>query len=332
MLIDTLKKAGINGFILSIFAAVLLGYIYQPSNIETITGNIKSITNIGVSLIFFLYGIGLDRAVLKTDLKNYRLHALIHGSTFIFFPLLAFIITLALPNEFDPILKTGIIFLASLPSTVSSSVVMVSISGGNIASAIFNAALSSLAGVFITPLIMSLYLHSAPGESIELSTVIFKLILQVILPLSIGMLLHKRLIGFYAKNKSRLKLFDQTIIVLIIYQSFAESFHQHLFSSISSASIFTLCLITIFMFFATMASIKLSCKLLDFDIKDYKTALFCGSKKSLVHGTTMSKVLFSGSQYAGIYLLPIMIYHAGQLIIGGFIAERMASKMLKSNV
>jgi sodium/bile acid cotransporter 7 len=85
------------------------------------------------------------------------------------------------------------------------------------------------------------------------------------------------------------------------------------------------------MFFATMGLLKITCRLLKFEIKDYKTALFCGSKKSLVHGTTMSKVLFSGSPYAGIYLLPIMIYHAGQLIIGGYIAEKMASNLLKSN-
>lgn len=331
MLFDTLKKAGINGFIISIFAAVILAYIYQPSNIEIITNNVKNITNIGVSVIFFLYGVGLDRKVLRSDLKNYRLHALIHGSTFIFFPLTALAITYILPSDFDPVLKTGIIFLASLPSTVSSSVVMVSISGGNIASAIFNAAVSSLAGVFITPLIMSIYLHSSPGESIDLTDVIIKLVMQVIAPLIVGMLLHKRLKDFYNTNKSRLKLFDQTIIVLIIYQSFAESFHQHLFTSIQSSSIIILCAVTLLLFFTTMGMIKLASKYLKFEEKDFKTALFCGSKKSLVHGTTMSKVLFSGSPYAGIYLLPIMIYHAGQLIIGGIIAEKMASNNLKSN-
>lgn len=326
MLFETLKKAGINGFILSIFAAVLVAYSYQPTFIEDITNNIKNITNLGVSVIFFFYGLGLDKKILKTDLKNYRLHALIHTSTFLLFPALAYIITLFLPSNFDPVLKTGIIFLASLPSTVSSSVVMVSISGGNIGSAIFNAAVSSLAGVFITPFIMSMYLHASPSESIALSQVITKLIIQVIVPLIMGMLLHQRMQKFYSHNKTRLKLFDQTIIVLIIYQSFAESFHKNIVSQIAKESILIVFVITLLLFFSTLIILKSATKLLGFEEKDYKTALFCGSKKSLVHGTTMSKVLFSGSPFAGIYLLPIMIYHAGQLIIGGIIAEKMASR------
>lgn len=173
---------------------------------------------------------------------------------------------------------------------------------------------------------MSMYLHASPSESIALSQVITKLIIQVIVPLIMGMLLHQRMQKFYSHNKTRLKLFDQTIIVLIIYQSFAESFHKNIVSQIAKESILIVFVITLLLFFSTLIILKSATKLLGFEEKDYKTALFCGSKKSLVHGTTMSKVLFSGSPFAGIYLLPIMIYHAGQLIIGGIIAEKMASR------
>lgn len=54
----------------------------------------------------------------------------------------------------------GRLFLATLPSTVSSSVVMVSIAGGNMAAAIFNASVSSLIGVFVTPLWMGIFLET----------------------------------------------------------------------------------------------------------------------------------------------------------------------------
>jgi sodium/bile acid cotransporter 7 len=40
----------------------------------------------------------------------------------------------------------------------------------------------------------------------------------------------------------------------------------------------------------------------------------------------MSKVLFPGSDIVGIVLLPLMIYHALQLIAASIIAQSMAKK------
>ncbi|GAL78303.1 sodium/bile acid symporter family [Algibacter lectus] len=51
----------------------------------------------------------------------------------------------------------GVLFLAALPSTVSSSVVMVSMAKGNIPAAIFNASISGIIGVALTPLWMGAF-------------------------------------------------------------------------------------------------------------------------------------------------------------------------------
>jgi sodium/bile acid cotransporter 7 len=40
----------------------------------------------------------------------------------------------------------------------------------------------------------------------------------------------------------------------------------------------------------------------------------------------MSKVLFPGSNFVGIVLLPVMMYHALQLIIASIIAQSMAKQ------
>ncbi|MDQ3394512.1 MAG: bile acid:sodium symporter, partial [Bacteroidota bacterium] len=58
---------------------------------------------------------------------------------------------------------------------------------------------------------------------------------------------------------------------------------------------------------------------------DKITALFCGSKKSLVQGSVMAKVLFINNSALGIILLPIMLYHALQLIASSIIAQKMAN-------
>src|SRR5690606_39713389 len=74
----------------------------------------------------------------------------------------------------------GVVFLAALPSTVSSSVVMVSIAKGNIPAAIFNASISSLIGVVVTPLWVGLFIASATGD-FDVTDIVIKLFLQVLL-------------------------------------------------------------------------------------------------------------------------------------------------------
>jgi sodium/bile acid cotransporter 7 len=65
-------------------------------------------------------------------------------------------------------------------------------------------------------------------------------------------------------------------------------------------------------------------RVLKFNRQDRITVLFCGSKKSLVHGTVMAGILFEGSSLAGFLLLPVMLYHAIQLLAASALAKRMA--------
>jgi sodium/bile acid cotransporter 7 len=65
---------------------------------------------------------------------------------------------------------------------------------------------------------------------------------------------------------------------------------------------------------------------LGFNREDTITARFCGTKKSLVHGTVFSKVLFSASMPAGLILLPLMLFHAIQIFIVSIIASRLAKE------
>jgi sodium/bile acid cotransporter 7 len=223
------------------------------------------------------------------------------------------------------LLWLGIFYVAILPSTVSSSVVMVSIANGNIPAAIFNASISSLIGVFITPLWLSLFLSTGDG-GYNLWPVIGKLTLQVIFPVVAGVMLHSRLGAWAEKHKGKLKTFDQSIILLIVYTSFCESFARDLFSGFSIPDLLLLAMAMLGLFFLVYVLVFFISNLLGFGRPDRITALFCGSKKSLVQGTVMSKVLFRDANTAGIILMPIMLYHALQLIAASIIAQSMARR------
>jgi solute carrier family 10 (sodium/bile acid cotransporter), member 7 len=234
------------------------------------------------------------------------------------------------PSQKSSLLWLGVFYLATLPSTVSSSVVMVSIAGGNISSAIFNASVSSLIGVFITPVWMGLFLTSTTS-SYDLLPVITKLIFQVLLPVVGGIALHAKFGAFALKYRPVLKNFDQFIILLIIYTSFSDSFYRQLFSGFGLPTMSILFFTMALLFLVVYGFMYWISHLMHFSRADRITAVFCGSKKSLVHGTVMSKVLFPGADMVGIVILPLMIYHALQLIFASIIAQREARKNALKN-
>jgi sodium/bile acid cotransporter 7 len=201
---------------------------------------------------------------------------------------------------------------------------MVSIAGGNIPSAIFNASVSSILGIFITPLWMSIWLSKS--GNFEIADTVLKLCIQVLLPVVAGILLHARMGGWAEKIKTVTRNFDQFIILLIIYTSFCESFSRHMFSEFSLLTIVTLGMLMLSLFAVVFLLVGFIASRLGFGREDRITALFCGSKKSLVQGAVMGKVLFPDQAILGIILLPLMFYHALQLLAGSALAHRMASQ------
>ncbi|MQI86140.1 bile acid:sodium symporter, partial [Escherichia coli] len=92
------------------------------------------------------------------------------------------------------------------------------IAKGNIPSAIFNASISGLIGIVVTPLWMSLFLSKSNGEFDLLGTFL-DLVLKIILPVFIGALLQPYLGFFYNKYKKQFGNLDKLTIVLIVYNS-----------------------------------------------------------------------------------------------------------------
>lgn len=319
-----LSRFGIDGFLLAIIAVVILASVFPGPGIVKEPVSLEEIANYGVSIIFLFYGLRLSPEKMKAGLGNWKMHVVIQLTTFVLFPLLILLIKPLFHDSIFP-LWLGIFFLAALPSTVSSSVVMVSIAKGNIPAAIFNASLSSMLGIFITPLWTGLFIAADTG-GFDASSILLKLCLQVLLPVAVGIILHRYLGRFAEKNNKTLKLFDQSIILLIIYTSFCKSFAEHLFDGLGITRILLLAAGMIVLFFLVFGLMNIISRLLHFSRNDRVTVVFCGSKKSLVHGTVMSKVLFPQSTLSGIIILPLMLYHALQLIAASIIAQKMGRR------
>lgn len=318
-----MKGKLVDNFIIALFTVVLIAYVLPYPGTKESHFHLDTIADIGVSVIFLFYGLQLGPEKLRAGLVNTRLHLVIHIATFILFPLIILLCKPLFATAFLAQVWLPFFFLAALPSTVSSSVVMVSIAGGNIPAAIFNASISSLLGIFVTPIWMSFFINHQTGD-VGLGHVIGKLLLQVLLPVVAGLLLHKRLGTWAAQHKKRLKLFDQSVILLIVYCSFSESFYTGAFKNFSMYALALLLLMVTVLFFLVYGIITIVSNGLHFSRQDRITATFCGSKKSLVHGSVMAKVLFASSANLGLILLPLMLFHAVQLFIVSIIAGRMS--------
>ncbi len=318
-------KLKIDRFVPGILFMIVLAYFFPDLGSKNSPVPLDTMTNIGISLIFFFYGLKLSPEKIKNGLANGKLHLLIQLSTFVIFPLIIIAFYPFISSEQTHTIWLSFLFLAALPSTVSSSVVMVSIARGNIPAAIFNASISGMAGIIITPLWIGLFLEQRTGD-FSLGTVYLKLITEILVPVTLGLLLEKRL-GKYALRYGRqLSRFDKSIILLIIYKSFSVSFEENVFSSVHISDLLIILCAVVMVFYLMFFLTGFLSRHMEFTTEDRITAQFCGTKKSLVHGTVFSKILFPASLPSGIILLPLMIFHAIQIFIVSLIASRLSKR------
>ena len=318
-------KLKIDSFVLAIIATILIAYLFPAWGSKESTIPLDLIGSIGISLIFFFYGLKLSPEKIKLGLKNWKLHVLVQSTTFVIFPLTILLFHPFIQSENGEFIWLSFLFLAALPSTVSSSVVMVSMAKGNVPAAIFNASISGLIGIGITPLWMGFFLNNASSE-FELGSIYLKLLTEILVPVVIGIALQKYGSKYAQRYTKELSTFDKSIILLIIYKSFAESFEENVFTSVDVLDLLFIGITTTALFYAIYYLTGILSKKLKFSLEDQITAQFCGTKKSLVHGTVFSKILFPASMPTGIILLPLMLFHASQIFIVSIIASKLAKR------
>ncbi len=285
--------------------------------------NLSAFIDWGIAGIFLLYGLKLDLKEVVKDIANWKLHMLIQSGTFILFPLLVLLFYPLVKDSDYVNIWLSVFFLACLPSTVSSSVVMVSIAKGNVTSAIFNASISGLIGIVMTPLLMSFFLVPAEGSG-DQGEIIQQLLIKVLLPIVLGILLNPVLKKWVTRYSSVIAEFDRLIILLIVYESFSTAFTENIFASVPSLVFLILAFSVVFLFFMVYHILKFISTKMKFNREDRITATFCGSKKSLVHGSLFLLVLGIPDDQKVLFLLPVMIYHSFQLFYVSWLANKLA--------
>lgn len=313
-------------FLLSMVGATVMAWAFPNPGAAGGWLHPELVTKAGVALIFFLHGVALSFDALKAGTLRWPLHVLVQTSTFLMFPLLGLMLNAVLGDALSQELKLGLFFLCALPSTVSSSVAMTATAHGNVAGAVFNATLSSVLGVFLTPLWIAFVLKTG-GQSHPIGPVILDLVRWLILPLAVGQSCRPWLAAWAKRNKPRIGLVDRATIVLLVYTSFCDSFKQEVWTGNSIGQLGLIAAISALLFALAMGVMARAAKLMNFSREDEIAAMFCGSKKTLASGVPMAKLIFGAHPGLGLILLPIMIYHPLQLIVCGVLAQRWGKEV-----
>ncbi len=327
-LVNKLKK---EWFLVGMVVAIVLAMITSEFGKSGGVIHLDKLTGVGVAIVFFLHGLGLSPQAIKAGMTNWRLHIYIQAATFVAYPLLWVIWGETFIAYMPIALAFGFCYLLVLPSTISSSVAMTSVGKGNVPGAIFNASLSSIIGVFITPFLIQLFM-GVEGVELDLITSILSIAKLLLLPMIVGQVMRAYLVDWIAKHKMIVGKIDKYVILLIVYNAFCDSVENGIWSEFSigllAASMAICLIILLFM----VHSIQWGARRVNFDLPDEVAAVFCGTKKTLAAGIPMAKVIFGTDPNLGMILLPIMLYHPIQIFYCAILANRYARQAQNATV
>lgn len=311
-----------DNFTLTLIGVVLLASLLPASG--QVAVGFGWLTNIAIALLFFLHGAKLSRESIIAGAGHWRLHLLVFGLTFVLFPLLGLALKPLLSPMIGADLYMGMLYLCALPATVQSAIAFTSLARGNIPAAICSAAASSLFGIFLTPLLVTLLLdvHGEGGSTLD---AIVKISVQLLLPFIAGQIARRWIGAWVARNKSWLKFVDQGSILLVVYGAFSEAVIEGIWHQIPLLDLGGLVVACCVLLGLVLLASTVLGKALGFNQQDRITILFCGSKKSLATGVPMAQVLFAGSTI-GVLILPLMLFHQIQLMVCAVLAQRFANR------
>jgi len=281
MLANRLKKIAKDWFLVGMISAVILATLFPDFGRSGGTIRADKLSDLGIFLVFLFHGIGLSTENMRKGLSRWRLHVMVQTMTFVMFPILWFGFRALFGGLMPEDLMLGFLYLCALPSTISSSVAMTAIGKGNVPGAIFNATLSSLLGIFLTPLIISLALSTSGSQGLSLVDAMIKIAVLLLLPFAIGQGLRPLVGAWFSRYKKYINNFDKGVILMLVYASFCDSVKGGLWTNHGLSTIGVTMLGAALILVVVLGVTTFTARRLGFDKEDEVAAVFCGFSQSV---------------------------------------------------
>lgn len=312
-------RAWVDPLVALVVLALLLGLLAPVRG--TAAAGLGRVTTVAIVLLFFGYGARLATSQVRAGMRNWRLQGSILVATFVVFPLLGLLSQLVPDTVLAPSLRTGVLYLTLLPSTVQSSVVFTSIAGGNIAGAVTGATVSNVTGILVTPALVAALMggHGGLGTGGVVGT-----LSELLVPFVVGQAVQ-RCTGTWLRAHGWLtRATDRATIVLVAYSAVSEATRTGAWRGVTVGTVAGLLAVSAALLVALLALTWRAGGWWGLDRGDRIALLMCGSKKSLATGLPMAAVLLPAATAATV-TLPVVVFHQLQLTVCAAIARRLAA-------
>lgn len=281
-------------------------------------------SQIAVAIIFFLTGLGLRTNELVKALTNYRFNAAVQLFNLGALPLGAWCVAMSLKSAglLAKGLANGVVVCAALPMTVNMVIVLTKSAGGDEAAAVFNSAFGNLLGVFATPGWVVALLGKS--SSVDFLSVLLKLARRVLAPLFVGQCVQKfapSVAAFAKKHKPRLKKAQELLLTYIVYCAFCLQFRGGEAAAVED--VLAMVVVQCLLLFAAMALAWVGLGALGFPAKLRVMGLFGCTHKTVAMGVPLIDAIYGDDDNKGLYLLPLLVWHPTQLIVGSFLTAKL---------
>ncbi len=287
-------------------------------------------TQIGVFIIFLGMGLSLKRERWIEGLRSrsFILHLMIFQ--FLISPLIGWGVVLLFPS-LDPRMKFAFFFLTALPTTISSASVFTQKSGENPALSAIASVSSNCTAVFLTPFWISIYLSEKSIGVISYRELLTPIVGSLIIPTVIGFIGRGVIGSFFEKYSGEISTLNMGIVFFILYTAFCDVFAMEVVTNcdlpLDQLLILGLLTLTFLIFSHAL--------LFWFGIKFHShhpfSFLFSGAQKSIATGAPIALVIVAQSEAIlsvplsyGLILLPFVIYHPSQILLGTWILKMKA--------
>lgn len=267
-------------FLLSILASGPGKQLYDLGWTSTLT----------IMLMYVGMGLNTETSLLRNGLAQWKLHIAVQSSLFVLAPLLSFLVFIFLQTLGYSDRAVGLLFIGAVPTTITSCIMLTRRYGGNDIGSLYNAVLSQMLGIVITPLILSLVLSTRFETISSFQSVVLSLLQKMILPFIVGQLLR----GFKKHLGKAGQFFSFYGIFFILYLNLSKVVSMGnlgktlLALAIPLIASLVLCILQVL-------GTWLEGIVFNFSIEDRICLLFTGSQKTLGMGVPLVTIYFAGS-------------------------------------
>lgn len=187
--------------------------------------------------------------------------------------------------------------------------------------AIFNAALSNVAGVVVTPLWVA-WLMKAGGRQADPVGVLREISVLLLVPLGLGQLLRWKLGRWADERKRGLGHGASVLILFLVYAAFCNSVQARFWEGLPGRTLGWVAVGVALLLAVVLGLVRLGTQVLGLDRGDRIAATFCAPQKTIAAGIPLAKAIFGAHPGLGLILLPALLYHPLQLVVCGILADR----------